>query len=167
MPECRRPGCTGQVTWPRRYCEWCREKVALVRDSGVRRKWCFLRDRGVCQLCRRDTEALRAELANYDTWLKAMPHEREYLMDLIRPRIEALRAEGFAVRLGDGWFRLTGRLWEADHVVPQSEKGRECDLSNLRTLCLPCHHRVTAELQARLKRRRRWPKAEEARGISR
>lgn len=40
-------------------------------------------------------------------------------------------------------------LWDADHIVPVSEGGGECDLSNIRTLCLICHRRVTAELRAR------------------
>jgi 5-methylcytosine-specific restriction endonuclease McrA len=42
-------------------------------------------------------------------------------------------------------------LWDADHIVPVAEGGGECDLSNLRTLCLKCHRQATAELRKRLK----------------
>jgi 5-methylcytosine-specific restriction endonuclease McrA len=42
-------------------------------------------------------------------------------------------------------------LWDADHVVPVAEGGGECDLSNMRTLCLKCHRRVTMELRERLR----------------
>jgi hypothetical protein len=35
------------------------------------------------------------------------------------------------------------------------EGGGECDLSNMRTLCQPCHKTVTRELHARLKLQRR------------
>jgi 5-methylcytosine-specific restriction endonuclease McrA len=42
-------------------------------------------------------------------------------------------------------------LWDADHVVPVVDGGGECDLSNMRTLCLPCHRKVTAALRARLR----------------
>jgi 5-methylcytosine-specific restriction endonuclease McrA len=42
-------------------------------------------------------------------------------------------------------------LWDADHILPVAEGGGECDLENLRTLCLPCHREVTAELRRRLK----------------
>jgi len=42
-------------------------------------------------------------------------------------------------------------LWDADHVRPVAEGGGECDLDNLRTLCLCCHREVTADLRRRLK----------------
>jgi 5-methylcytosine-specific restriction endonuclease McrA len=52
--------------------------------------------------------------------------------------------------LGWGITRRTRRsLWDADHIVAVSEGGGECDLANLRTLCLKCHQRATAELRAR------------------
>lgn len=38
-------------------------------------------------------------------------------------------------------------LWDADHIVPVVEGGGECDLSNIRTLCLRCHREVTAALR--------------------
>ncbi len=41
-------------------------------------------------------------------------------------------------------------LWDADHILPVVEGGGECDLRNLRTLCLRCHRAATAQLRARL-----------------
>ena len=41
-------------------------------------------------------------------------------------------------------------LWDADHIVPVAEGGGQCDLSNMRTLCLLCHREATAALRARL-----------------
>jgi len=41
-------------------------------------------------------------------------------------------------------------LWDADHILPVAEGGGECDLSNLRTLCLACHRMFTGELRKRL-----------------
>ena len=40
-------------------------------------------------------------------------------------------------------------LWDADHIVPVVEGGGECDLRNIRTLCLKCHRAVTMELRKR------------------
>jgi len=41
--------------------------------------------------------------------------------------------------------------WDADHIVPVCEGGGQCGLDNYRTLCHPCHKRVTRELAARRK----------------
>ena len=86
----------------------------------------FERDRGVCALCGVDT------------------------MDLRRRK----RKLGYAERLA--FERQWGKrktLWDADHVLPVAEGGGECDLDNMRTLCLLCHRKVTAELRDRLRRR--------------
>jgi 5-methylcytosine-specific restriction endonuclease McrA len=47
---------------------------------------------------------------------------------------------------------LRGRksLWDADHIIPVVEGGGECDLENIRSLCLICHRRQTSELRLRL-----------------
>jgi 5-methylcytosine-specific restriction endonuclease McrA len=51
-----------------------------------------------------------------------------------------------------GWgLRVGSRksLWDADHIVPVVEGGGECDLANIRTLCLKCHRAATLELRQR------------------
>lgn len=45
--------------------------------------------------------------------------------------------------------RTRKSLWDADHIVPVAEGGGECDLDNLRTLCLRCHRAATRELRQR------------------
>ncbi len=47
-----------------------------------------------------------------------------------------------------------GRTWDADHAVPIVEGGALA-ISNLRTLCRPCHLQVTRELRARLSQTRK------------
>jgi 5-methylcytosine-specific restriction endonuclease McrA len=42
-------------------------------------------------------------------------------------------------------------MWDADHILPVAEGGGQCDLSNMRTLCLRCHRMVTSALRLRLK----------------
>ena len=46
-------------------------------------------------------------------------------------------------------------LWDADHIVPVVAGGGECDLSNIRTLCIRCHREVTAALRAARSEHRR------------
>jgi 5-methylcytosine-specific restriction endonuclease McrA len=53
-----------------------------------------------------------------------------------------------------GMKTITSRrsLWDADHILPVAEGGGQCDLDNLRTLCVPCHREATAQLRQRLAR---------------
>ncbi len=48
--------------------------------------------------------------------------------------------------------------WEADHIVPVCQGGGRLGLSNLRTLCWPCHHQQTAALAGRRAAERRAAK---------
>ena len=62
------------------------------------------------------------------------------------------RDQGICAECGKD-TRAAGEDWDADHIIPVVEGGGECDLSNIRTLCIPCHRKVTAELRKRLRRR--------------
>lgn len=102
----------------------------LRSDPGYLREQVFLRDMGVCAMCRVDTVAAH----------KALKKSRGEV------RAEALTMWG---------LRSVGArrsLWDADHVLPVAEGGGECDLDNLRTLCLLCHREATADLRRRLRR---------------
>jgi 5-methylcytosine-specific restriction endonuclease McrA len=54
---------------------------------------------------------------------------------------------------------LKGQGWHMDHIVPVAEGGGSCGLDNLRTLCIPCHRIVTADLKRRLALKRRRARA--------
>ncbi|MBI1786649.1 MAG: HNH endonuclease [Acidobacteria bacterium] len=117
---------------PRRltFCsEYCVHEWRLRTDPGYLRECVLERDRGICAACGVDT------LAEWN-------HLRRMRRD---KRMVALRAWG--VR-----NPRRSSLWDADHIVPVAEGGGECDLANLRTLCLRCHKRATAELRERLSR---------------
>jgi 5-methylcytosine-specific restriction enzyme A len=120
--------CNLEVPGGRRtFCsDWCVHEWRLRSDPGYLRERVFERDRGVCAVCRVDTEA---------EWR----------------HIRRLRGLGRRKALLD-WGVLASRrksLWDADHILPVSEGGGECDLDNLRTLCLKCHRRATAALRER------------------
>jgi 5-methylcytosine-specific restriction endonuclease McrA len=120
---CRR--CGAEV--PRGRFTFCSDACVhtwkLRTDPGYLREKVFERDKGVCALCGTDTEALRK-------------HKR--------------KLDYAARRLFEKKWGKRRSLWDADHVVPVAEGGGECDLDNMRTLCLECHRKVTAELRARL-----------------
>jgi 5-methylcytosine-specific restriction enzyme A len=101
------------------------------------------RDKGVCAECKTDTDAQRRE---YEAL------RRKAKSSLSSNSITAVNQELAAAlkRYGVPHSRSWGDWWDADHIVPVIEGGGECSLDNLRTLCLPCHKRVTAELRKRL-----------------
>jgi 5-methylcytosine-specific restriction endonuclease McrA len=103
----------------------------LRTNPGYLREQVFERDRGVCALCRIDCVA--------------------ELRRLKRLRADRRRAAWAAWGLKP---RDRVSLWDADHILAVVEGGGECDLSNIRTLCIRCHRTVTEELQARLRSRK-------------
>ncbi len=113
----------GRLTFCSAYCvnEW-----RLRTDPGYLRDQVCARDRGVCALCGVDADA-------------AWRH------------IRRLRGVGRLKALAEwGLTRMTRKsLWDADHILPVSEGGGECDLDNIRTVCLKCHRLLTAELRQR------------------
>jgi 5-methylcytosine-specific restriction enzyme A len=119
----------GRFTFCSEYCvhEWkLRTQPAYLREKV------FERDRGVCAACGVDTVAAARRL--------------RYSRD--RNRGELLTHWGLRQRTRKS-------LWDADHILPVAEGGGECDLDNIRTLCLRCHRAATTELRRRMRQKRR------------
>jgi hypothetical protein len=110
------------------FCSnFCVEEWKLRSSPAHLRERVFERDKGVCAKCQTDCEAALLQLK---------------------------RSRGTArLKLQAAWGVSGNRksLWDADHIVPVVEGGGECDLSNMRTLCLLCHRIETAALRMRLK----------------
>ena len=112
------------------FCsDWCVEEWKLRSDPGHLRDRVLERDKGICALCRLDC------LAEFR-------------------RIKRLRGTGRVKAINEWGQRGRKSLWDADHIVPVAEGGGECDLSNMRTLCLKCHRLHTAELRERLRKQK-------------
>ena len=130
LPLCR--WCQLEILSRRRrtFCsEFCVHQWRLRSDPGYLRDQVFARDRGICAICHADTVAIYAALK--------------------RSRGSA-RAAGLSFY---GMSSISSRrsLWDADHIRPVAEGGGQCDLDNLRTLCVPCHREVTSHLRERLR----------------
>lgn len=125
-PLCR--WCELEIPLRRRtFCsDFCVHQWRLRSDPGYLREQVLARDRGICAVCKLDCVA---------EWrrLRRIRGER---------RVAALAAWGLTARSRKS-------LWDADHIVPVVEGGGECELSNLRTLCLRCHREATAALRQR------------------
>ena len=115
----------GRVT----FCsDWCVHEWRLRTDPGYLRDQVFERDKGICAVCGLDTAA---------EWRRIK-------------RLRPAKREGLLRDWGLKNLRRSS-LWDADHIAPVVEGGGECDLSNIRTLCLKCHQKATASLRERLR----------------
>lgn len=119
----------GRYTFCSAYCvhEW-----KLRTQPGYLREQVFLRDQGICADCGADTAAALRQLR------RSRGANRAALLTHWRPG-----------------RRRRASLWDADHIVPVIEGGGECDLENIRTLCLRCHRAATAALRERMRAQRR------------
>lgn len=155
-PFCRR--CQKEVGPGRRT--WCSQACIdayLVTSSATgARSACWKRDRGVCTVCKLDTHRLAGAIeraadrmdkwGRWDEWkssrgirrfLARDGQDRAIVSSMVLLRDRALEAHGY-----QGHHENT--LWEADHIKPVKEGGGACGLDNLRTLCVPCHKRISA-----------------------
>jgi 5-methylcytosine-specific restriction enzyme A len=113
----------GRYTFCSEFCvhEWkLRTQPAYLREQVLHR------DRGICACCRVDTIA-EARRLRY-----ARGTNRDSLLAHWGLRRKSRKS-----------------LWDADHIVPVMEGGGECDLENIRTLCLRCHRLATLQLRKR------------------
>lgn len=109
------------------FCsDYCVHEWRLRTNPGYLREAVLQRDRGICAACGVDC------IAEWNC-IRRLRWAR---------RVQALAVWGLKPK-------QRASLWDADHIVPVVEGGGECDLSNLRTLCLKCHRAATAELRKR------------------
>jgi 5-methylcytosine-specific restriction protein A len=112
------------------FCsEYCVHEWKLRSQPGYLREHILRRDGGVCAHCGVDTIREHGKLK------RSKGSAREALM----------RHWGLKTRIRKS-------LWDADHILPVTEGGGECDLDNIRTLCLRCHRSVTTQLRERIRR---------------
>lgn len=132
---CRVPACGKVVPRGRRsYCSAeCRSVFEVAYFPQFTRRAVFERDRGVCALCRVDTEKLRR----------------------IFRRITYQDALAVAHELGFDGAIYGGDFWQADHVRECARGGWGLGLENFRTLCTPCHKAESARLARELAEARR------------
>jgi 5-methylcytosine-specific restriction enzyme A len=115
----------------------CSEEWVARTSPSYARYLIHRRDKSVCALCGIDTDALKRQF-------ESLPQAAGYYGDKNSPRSQFLEEHGVP------HSRAWGDWWDADHIKPVIEGGGECGLDNFRTLCIPCHKKVTAELRARI-----------------
>jgi len=118
---------------------WCSTKCVLIfkgeNDWTYIRRQVEKRDHGICAICK------------VDTCMQSAKHSHLLRKD----RAAAIKySESLHVPNHRSW----GDWWDADHIVPVVEGGKN-SIDNLRTLCIACHLNETAKLRKRLAKPKR------------
>lgn len=125
-------GCHGPV--PKGRQTWCSNKCYRAHCPQMVIFEVKARDKGVCQICKESIEVL------YQRWEESRPADVNWLQHRNTPVYEAYQKACEA--------HANARvIAEYDHIIPFS-KGGKTILENMRTLCTPCHKKVTREFAA-------------------
>lgn len=133
----------------RSWCsQECVDKYLIDRDWGFLRRKVFKRDKGVCAICGADTERLQSDFRRFRNWLKRHDLRKWNFAQVASGPYYALLLKWCSKR-GIPSGRMDSDWWDADHVVPVHEGGKNL-LENIRTLCIPCHKAETDMLKRRI-----------------
>ena len=138
----------------------CEKDMKAKASSGAARRQLMKRDRGVCAMCNLDCATLIKRLQSIEKspepGSEAAPVWKEQREQLLCRK----EYQSFSSRLSKAMKEalvdkaLSGKAWQADHIIPVFEGGGQCTITNLRTLCTACHRDVTAEQASKRKRER-------------
>lgn len=117
----------------------CVHEYKIRASPSYARAEVYKRDHGICRLCGLDCSKFFSGLKKAIKGLKKADRDQG----------ASNYFKAFDVELVPWKHRSS--FWDADHCKPVVMGGGECGLENLRTLCLPCHRRVTRELMAQLR----------------
>ncbi|KAI3953780.1 hypothetical protein MKW98_017604 [Papaver atlanticum] len=136
---CQKP-CKGKLSKIPEYfedlfCEMaCFQEYRVRTSQGSLREELFKMEHGVCVACKLDCH----ELVNYIRPLKSVARRREHV-EKVAPNVA--RSKKLLDKLIN--YPREGNAWHADHIIPVYRGGGECNLDNMRTLCVACHSDVT------------------------
>jgi superfamily II DNA or RNA helicase len=135
----------------------CENDLKVKSNGGAARIQVMKRDRGVCEMCKLNCSKLIQQLQaiekdSNENGDESWRQKREHLLDTqysdFVSRLTKVQKKGLIEKA------LSGKAWQADHIVPVFEGGGHCTLMNMRTLCTACHREVTAAQAAKRKRER-------------
>ncbi|XP_052270914.1 DNA annealing helicase and endonuclease ZRANB3-like isoform X3 [Dreissena polymorpha] len=121
--------------WQTRFCsQTCSQQYWMLTNTEYIRDQVFEVEHGICQMCKLDAHSL----------FKHIRDTRD-----IRKRAEILGRSplvSLSVKVRQQMVTkpTPGLFWHVDHIIPVWEGGGQCNIDNLRTLCVRCHNNVTA-----------------------
>lgn len=122
--------------WQTRFCsQTCAREYWMVSNNDYMRDQVFEAEHGICQLCKFDAHSFYRQIR--DT--KDLQKRAELITKSKFHSLCAKTKEQMVKK------PVAGQFWHADHIVPVWQGGGQCDIDNLRTLCVTCHLKVSAQ----------------------
>ncbi|XP_045825146.1 DNA annealing helicase and endonuclease ZRANB3 isoform X2 [Trifolium pratense] len=112
----------------------CYQEYRMRTSNRFLRQELFQIEQGVCTNCQLDCHKLVVHIRPLSL------ERRQAYIEKVAPNI-AKRTKMLEKLVKEP---IEGNAWHADHIVPVYKGGGECKLENMRTLCVACHHDVTA-----------------------
>ncbi|OVA00749.1 SNF2-related [Macleaya cordata] len=136
---CQTP-CKGKLSKTPEFFEDLFCNLACLQEYRIRtsrrslREEVFNTEHGVCVVCNLDCHKLIQCIRP----LRSVAGRREYV-EKVAPKLASHK------NLLDKLVNdpIEGNAWHADHIIPVHRGGGECNLDNMRTLCVACHRDVT------------------------
>ncbi|KAK3611454.1 hypothetical protein CHS0354_032734 [Potamilus streckersoni] len=125
--------------WKTRFCSYqCAQDYWIQTSASYCRDKVLEAEHGICQLCGFDAQSFYKHVRDTSN---------------LQKRAELISQSKFSTLTGKQKEQMVrkpveGQFWHVDHILPVFEGGGECDIDNLRTLCVICHQKITAN-QAR------------------
>ncbi|GAQ80647.1 hypothetical protein KFL_000580410 [Klebsormidium nitens] len=113
----------------------CADQYSTRTSSAHNRRRLFELERGVCSMCNLDCHKMVTTLKGLSD-----AQRRKSIFEMAPAFLDYPKKLDYLLANFN-----EGNAWHADHIVAVYEGGGECDLENLRTLCVPCHAKVTSE----------------------
>ncbi|KAK9114348.1 hypothetical protein Syun_021145 [Stephania yunnanensis] len=112
----------------------CFEEYRTRTSRRFIREELFKIEHGVCRLCKLDCHKLVRSIKPLSV------ASRKSYIEKIAPKFTNYK------KIFDKLIQqpIEGNAWHADHIVAVHQGGGECNLENIRTLCVACHSEVTA-----------------------
>ncbi|CAM8971617.1 unnamed protein product [Rhodiola kirilowii] len=112
----------------------CYDEYRVRTSNRSLRQELFHLEHGVCTSCELDCHNLVKRLKPL-----SLTRRREYV-EQHAPKVASQK------KLLEKLIKdpNEGHAWHADHIIPVYRGGGECQLDNMRTLCVACHYDVTA-----------------------
>lgn len=115
----------------------CFEEFRMRTSQQFLREELFSIERGICTNCKLDCHKLVKRVCPL-----SIDQRREHILKVAPEFAKHKKLLNKLVL-----ETAEGNAWHADHIVPVYRGGGECRLENMRTLCVVCHAKVTAEQQ--------------------